>query len=567
MICTFGDMTDVTWWRELQLPVRGVLELDGRLRAVTWGEPGWESEDPAGAQAAYDQLAGLTVKKAQDQIVAQLRQSGDLVGEPRPVTHAVKFWENGRRALEIITNRQWFIRTMAHRDELLALGRQLRWYPDWMQVRYENWVNGLNGDWNITRQRFFGVPFPLWYPLGPDGVPDYERPIVPDRARLPVDPSSDVPEGYTEDQRDRPAGFTGDPNVMDTWATSSVTPQIVGGWAEDPDLFARVFPMDLRPQAHEIIRTWLFYSVVRSHFEHGVLPWREAAISGFVIDPDRKKLSKSKGNSPDDPVALIADYGSDAVRYWSANGRMGVDTAFDRNQFKIGRRLATKVLNVSCFVLPRLGTDGPDLGVTEPLDAAALVRLARVVEEATGAFDTYDYTRALERTESFFWELCDDYVELVKGRAYGTAGEAGAASASRALGAALSTLLRLFAPFLPFVTEEVWSWWQEGSIHRARWPDAAELRSLGGNGDPRVLEVTAAVLAQVRKAKSQAKLSMRAPVAHLSVRCDASQAALLGSALADLADAAGVVDGVGGVEVRVVTPEVGLPVAEVTLVE
>ncbi|MEO8682995.1 MAG: valine--tRNA ligase, partial [Vicinamibacterales bacterium] len=257
MICTFGDTTDVTWWRELKLPVRAIVQTNGTLGPVTFGAAGWESADAARAQQAYDQLAGLSAKKAQAKIVELLRESGDLQGEPKPITHAVKFYEKGDRPLEIVTSRQWFIKTIDHRGELLERGRQLKWHPDYMQARYENWVNGLNGDWCISRQRFFGVPFPLWYRVGANGATDFSSPLVPGESRLPIDPSTDLPDGYTAAQRGQPGGFIGDPDVMDTWATSSVSPQIVSKWEEDGEIFAHTFPMDLRPQAHDIIRTWL----------------------------------------------------------------------------------------------------------------------------------------------------------------------------------------------------------------------------------------------------------------------------------------------------------------------
>jgi valyl-tRNA synthetase len=504
MICTFGDITDVTWWRELGLPVRGVIQPNGTLRPVTWGEPGWESRNTARAQHAHDQLAGLSVGKARARIVELLRESGDLVGEPRPITHQVKFYEKGERPLEIITSRQWFIKTMEYRDALIARGRELQWHPDYMRHRFENWVNGLTGDWCISRQRFFGVPFPLWYPVRPDGTVDYSRPIVPDEARLPVDPSTDTPPGYEESQRANSGGFVGDPDIMDTWATSSVTPQIIGGWPDDEDLFRRVFPTDLRPQAHDIIRTWLFSTVLRSHLEHGTLPWAHAAISGFITDPDRKKMSKSKGNVVT-PMGLLEQFGSDGVRYWAASARPGGDSAFDPNdpgQIKVGRRLAIKILNAARFALLQSEPRGP---ISEPLDRGMLTSLSHLVHEATELLEGYEYSRVLERTERFFWSFCDDYLELVKARRYGDFTAEGAASANSAMLVALSALLRLFAPFLPFVTEEVWSWWRPESVHLAQWPTSVEVVVPIGGGNAAALAVflqSQAAVAEVRRVRA-----------------------------------------------------------------
>jgi valyl-tRNA synthetase len=514
MICTFGDVTDVIWWRELDLPNRAIIGWDGRIND--------EMPDvitSAKGKEVFAELVGKTIFSAKQRIVEFLQESGDMVGDPRPIQHDVKFFEKGDKPLEIVSTRQWYIRNggrdAAIRERLIELGKQLNFNPDFMRVRYENWVNGLTGDWLISRQRFFGVPIPVWYELDANGEANYDKPLVPDEAILPIDPSTDVPAGFIEAQRGVAGGFIGEMDIMDTWATSSLTPQLAGGWIEDPEKFDLVFPYDLRPQGQDIIRTWLFSTVLRSEQEFGQLPWSNAAISGWILDPDRKKMSKSKGNVVV-PAEPIDNHGADAVRYWAASARLGTDAAFDEGQMKVGRRLAVKLLNAAKFSLS-FEVPAGHTEVTEPIDQALLIGLAEVVRGATAAFESYDHTKALELAEHFFWKFTDDYLELVKDRAYNANGEVSAAqqaSAAITLRRALHTMLRLFAPFLPFATDEVWSWWQTeaGSIHRAPWPTAEELTDGLDGGNSPLLGLMSSALVGVRKAKSDAKVSMKAAV-------------------------------------------------------
>ncbi len=540
MICTFGDLTDVIWWRDLDLPNRAIIGFDGRIVSEA---PDAITTDAG--RAAYAELAGKTVFSAKQAVVELLRESGDLIGDPKPITHPVKFFEKGDRPLEIVSTRQWYVKNGA-RDEalrarLLELGTELDWHPDFMRVRYENWVGGLTGDWLISRQRFFGVPLPVWYPLDADGNPVFDEPILATPELLPVDPSSDAAPGYDESQRGVPGGFQGEVDVMDTWATSSLTPQLAGGWMRDEELWQMVFPYDLRPQGQDIIRTWLFSTMLRSALETDEKPWAHAALSGFIVDPDRKKMSKSKGNVVT-PADILAAHGSDAVRYWAASSRLGTDAAFDEKnptQIKIGRRLAIKILNAAKFVYGFTLPEGYTT-VTEPIDLSMLTALDEVVRQATTALENYDHARALEVTETFFWTFCDDYLELVKERAYRDESEAAAkASAVLALQTAVDVLLRLFAPYLPFATEEVWSWTHEGSVHNAAWPaSVAAALPAGVTADlpahAPLLGLAGTALVGIRRAKTDAKASQKTPVASATIAGSAEEIAELQLAAADL---------------------------------
>ncbi len=526
MICTFGDMTDIIWWRELDLPNRTIIGKDGRVLAdapdVITTEAGL---------AAYAELAGKTVFSAQKRVVELLEESGELLNVGETFQHPVKFFEKGDRPLEIVSTRQWYITNGARgedlRQKLLERGNDVAFHPEFMRVRYENWVNGLTGDWLVSRQRFFGVPFPIWYGLDENGDRDYSRVLTPDASALPVDPTTDVPAGYTAEQRGATGGFEAESDILDTWATSSLTPQLAGGWQRDDELWNIVAPFDVRPQGQDIIRTWLFSTMLRSVLEDDRPAWRHAAISGFIVDPDRKKMSKSKGNVVT-PADILDKHGSDAVRYWAASSRLGTDAAFDPQnptQIKIGRRLAIKVLNAAKFALGFEAPAGAE--ITEPLDLAMLAELDRVVEQATASLENFDHARALEVSESFFWTFCDDYLELVKERAY--EGGAAGASAAVALRTALSVLLRLLAPVISFATEEAWSWFQEGSVHAAAWPTSS-----GATGDPAVLDAASQALIGVRRAKTEAKASQRTPVASATIEAPAEQLSQLRLAVADL---------------------------------
>ncbi len=542
MVCTFGDQTDVEWWREQKLSLRQVLGRDGRFVPVHFGDVGWECSSPDVANARYASLVGRSVKQAQRAIVEMLGASAEggsapLRGTPKPVERSVRFYEKGDQPLEYISTRQWFVRLLDKKDDLLAKGAEVKWHPEHMHSRFEHWTKNLNVDWCISRQRHFGVQFPVWYPLNEEGAPQYDRPILAGEASLPVDPTVDVPAGYSPEQRDVPNGFTAESDVFDTWFTSSLTPQIGSHWVKDPERHKRLFPADIRPQSHEIIRTWAFYTIAKALLHEGTIPWKNVLVSGWILDPDRKKMSKSVGNVVT-PMHLLDNYSSDGVRYWAATARLGTDTAFDEKVFKVGKRLVTKLFNAGKYVLGQTGEVHP---ITHPLDRAFVGELRELTERATAAFADFDYARALEATEQFFWaRFCDSYLELAKGRARGEEGttveERGSAVAALRLG--LDVLLRLFAPVVPFITEEVWSWCYaeergQPSIHRAPWPSERDFAGIAGADDPRHHAMATAAMAAINKRKSESGASVGRVVVSLTL---AAKGATLGAVVAVLGD-------------------------------
>jgi valyl-tRNA synthetase len=534
MICTFGDFEDVEWWRQSGLPVKQIIGLDGKILKVTFGEGAFTSLKPENAQKAYDQLVDLSIIKARKKIIELLAQTGSaadgngaaLIGDPKPVVHPVRFYEKGERPLEFVPTRQWFIRVLDQKKELLEQGAKIKWHPEYMRTRYDHWVEGLNQEWCISRQRYFGVPLPVWYPVLENGQPDYQNPIFPDKKNLPLDPQIDLPPGYSEEQRDKPGGFCGEADVMDTWGTSSLTPQLSSHWAIDDERHKKLFPADLRPQAHDIIRTWAFYTIVKAWMHEKKIPWKHAAISGFILDPDRKKMSKSKGNVLT-PELLLNEHSSDVFRYWASRGRLGVDSTFDETLFKIGRKLVIKVFNASKFVLTQLdgatalsGCFSIDNICTE-CDRAWVAILKKTIEDTTKAFEDYDYTSALQHIEDTFWNFCDNYLEIVKAQSYLEGSTAESLSALAGLNWSLKTFLRLFAPFMPFITEEIWSWCykdESTSIHCAPWPSVEEVAEVDAPKNEKSFAAATEVISQVNGFKTRNQVSLRTPVIEFEVK-------------------------------------------------
>jgi len=544
MVCTFGDATDLEWWRSEGLALRQLIQRDGRLAEVRFGREPFPSLDPEAANRCYAELAGKGVEQARRAVAELLRDpAGSATGsgtplqrEPEPIEHAVKFYEKGDRPLELVPTRQWFVRLLDKKQALLEKGAEVRWHPDFMGIRYRDWTENLSLDWCVSRQRYFGVPIPVWYPLDGDGNPDYDEPILASRGQLPMDPTSDTPPGYDESQRNRPGGFKAEEDIFDTWFTSSLTPQIGSWWELDPERHAKLFPADVRPQSHEIIRTWAFYTIAKALLHEDEVPWRHAVISGWVLDPDRKKMAKTKGNVVV-PMPLLERFTADGVRYWAASARLGADAAADEKVFKIGKRLQTKLFNAAKFVLSQTAEVHP---VSAEIDRAFLAELRELVERATACFERFNHAQVLQETESFFWNrFTDTYLEIAKMRAREENDPLARGSAVATLRLGLSVLLRLFAPVLPYITEEVWSWvfaeeTGHDSIHRAPWPGEADFREAPAPEHAESFEIATGCWRAINKAKADASVSMGRELERLEIVANATTLERLRPGLSDV---------------------------------
>lgn len=527
--CTFGDLTDIEWWKEHQLPLRVIVGRDGLLRDMdAMGSASWPSRNPDQAKAYTAELTGMHVRKAKTKIVELLKEQG-LVRDEQNVMQMMPCAERSGSPLEIIVTPQWMVRVLDKKQQLLDKGRAMQWHPDYMRLRYEDWVTNLKWDWGISRQRHFGVPFPFWYSKRPG---EEGKVIVAQIDELPVNPLSTPPRGYTMDEVEP------EKDVMDTWATSSLSPQIqshgiADGFMLDAERHKKLFPADLRPQGHDIITTWAFYTTVKALLHQDSIPFHNLAISGWCLAPDKSKMSKSVGNVIT-PEQTLQNHSVEAIRYWSANFKLGRDTVYSEELLKTGKRTLTKLWNASRLVAMHVKDFTPSHAtaadavahevIHAPFDRWIIGQMHQTIETAKQNLTDYDYTAALEAIEKFFWkDYCDNYLELAKGRLYGDLGSAqDSLSAKHTLYYVHHALLSLFAPFFPYITEELYhdlypvQAKQTTSIHRrGGWPDSthypySDMIAEQANG---ALDIVSAV----RKMKSANNMSMRVPIAMLHV--------------------------------------------------
>ncbi|MCP5098980.1 MAG: valine--tRNA ligase, partial [Chloroflexi bacterium] len=487
MCCTFGDTADVDWWRTHQLPLIEAIGHDGKMTA------------------AAGEFAGLITREARTAIIKTLQENGLLLNQ-EAIHQTVRIHERCDTPVEYIVTQQWFIRLLDIKDELIAAGEQINWHPAHMATRYKQWIENLSWDWCISRQRYHGVPIPIWY------CDDCGTTIIADESELPIDPQTTQPKNGCANCNGR--SFTPETDLMDTWATSSMSPQIVGQLGTSDSLYESVYPFTLRPQAHEIIRTWAVYTIAKSWLNFGKIPFKDIAISGWGLAPDgSQKISKSRGGGPVKPMALIEQYSADAVRYWAASTGPGKDAIISEEKVQSGAKLMNKLWNVSRFS-SRFLTDAA-LPQAAPSDLTLadrwiLARLQLLIKRVTAHFHAYDYASAKSETEQFFWKiLADNYLEMAKMRLYGDGN--GRSAALFTLSTTLHVTLKLFAPFFPFVTERIYTQMfaahsGESSIHRASWPkfDAQWVDETAVSTGDMLIEIATAV----RRYKSEHNLGL-----------------------------------------------------------
>ncbi|HJK88420.1 MAG: valine--tRNA ligase [Candidatus Megaira endosymbiont of Mesostigma viride] len=524
MCCTFGDQTDIAWWRKHKLPTNIIISKQGRIENIQFDN---SCANKIKAEQFAAQLTGLTVTAARSKIIELLKKEGLLVNQVQKL-QTVKCAERSGAPLEILTTPQWFIKTIIHKEALLKKSDELNWYPKFMKIKLDRWIEGIGMDWCISRQRYFGVPFPVWYSkrAGEEG-----KPIFAKNHQLPVDPLVDLPEGYNKEE------VIPDYDVMDTWATSSVSPQlnshgVSNNHMVDENRYKKLFPADLRPQAHEILRTWAFYTMLKAYLHENTLPWKDIMVSGWCLAQDKSKMSKSKGNVLI-PEILLEAHGSDVIRYWCASSKLGTDTAYSEDVINNGKRLVNKLWNAAKFASTHfdkisdsdkaLSLCGVKHKITRDFDKYLVNQVVDLVDYADQELTNYEYATAIDKTEKFFWALfCDNYLEITKTRAYNENGEddEGALSTHLTLYHTLKTLLQLFAPIVPHITEELFHILYakdiSESIHmRGSWPNIREAKFT--DIDETKSEDLLEILELVRKIKAQDNLSIKSPISYIEI--------------------------------------------------
>lgn len=492
MCCTFGDTDDVEHYKEFSLPLRIAITRDGRMTELA------------------GKYRGMKIPDARKAIISDLKSKG-LLRSQKKIRHVVNVHERCGTEIEILETKQWFIRYLDLKVKFLKAGKDMNWYPGHMINRYTNWINGLQWDWCISRQRYFGVPFPVWYCEKCDEV------ILAREGDLPVDPTKDSPP-VEKCPKCGSKEFAPEKDVLDTWATSSLTPRIAAELFRYHPVFPKLYPMDLRPQAHDIITFWLFNTVVKSRLHDKKNPWSDIMISGWALDPRGKKMSKSKGNVIH-PQEVLEKYGADCLRFWAAGSKLGEDLPYQEKDLITGKKFVTKLWNASKFCMMHIGeADGKMPDKIEPIDRWILSKINGIIKTSTESFRDYEYSRTKAEVEIFFWHVfCDYYLEMIKDRLYnqGKYGKASVDSAKFTLYRTLLSVLKLMAPITPYITEEIYQRFfseRDGSksIHVSEWPSFDP--KLSDPGAEKTGDMAADVIAAIRKYKTGKGLSMAEPL-------------------------------------------------------